>query len=138
MADEKKKPDEKHEDKPLPPAPEATITITLSAIQQLIKAGIAEAVGKPPDDRMKDEIDRIRGRNVPPPPEDLIPCVSPITGSSFTVRVIRSRGLPQGRIIELLDYVHPEGWDLHKEHGGTFDGAREVMNADGRPKINPE
>lgn len=114
MADEKKP--------PTPTAPEATITITMGALQQLIKAGIAETMGKTFDDKMRDDIDRIRGRNVPPPPEELIACVSPLTGARFTARAIKSRSLPQGRIVELLDYVQPEGWNVHKEDGGMYDG----------------
>ena len=138
--------DEKKHDQP------QTITLTLDALKALMKeqaetitkavearqddrirSGVAEILGgKAPDEQMRDYMDRARGKNIPPPPEELVPCVSPMTGSKFVARVIMSRAYPLGRIVELLDYERPVGWDAHKEDGGLYDGPKNFM------LINPE
>jgi hypothetical protein len=114
------------------PAPETTVTITLSALQELIKnqtnASVAAILaGKSPDERMREEVDKLKGRDRPPIPEELVPCRSPLTGATFNVRVIKSKSFPVGRIMEMVDYVRPIGWDTHREDGGLYDGPRENL-----------
>ena len=116
-------------------ASEPTVTVTMSALEALINSSIdarvrdrlAEVQSKSFDEGMQERMDRMRGKDRPLPPEELVPCVSPITGATFTVRLIMSRAYPQGRVVELLDYVRPEGWDKHKDDGGLYNDVRENM-----------
>ena len=113
----------------LPPEPKApeTITVTLDALKMLIAQGIAEKFGRPYDEQVQEEFDRMRGKDRPLPPEDLIPCRSPVSGAMFTARLIKSKSFPSGRVVELLDYKRPPGTDAHKEDGGLYGGPREGM-----------
>lgn len=141
MADEKKHDQKQPEPVKPPETSPGTITVSLADLKVLIADGIADGTrrelanilgGKAPDEQMRDYMDRARGKNIPPPPEELVPCVSPMTGAKFAARVIMSRAYPLGRIVELLDYERPVGWDVHKEDGGLYDGPKNFM------LINPE
>ena len=91
-------------------------------------AGIMTA--RTPDESMAAAMQALRGTTKPRAPEGLIPCRSPITDATFSARVVRSRAFPKGRILELLDYQRPEGWDKHKDDGGLYLGPRELMQVD--------
>lgn len=52
--------------------------------------------------------------------ERLVPCRSPITSSTFVARVVKSRTYPAGRVVELIDYTQPAGFDVPKSEGGLF------------------
>jgi hypothetical protein len=132
MADDKKKPDDK------PPVPEQTFTLTASALAALVETAASGAAdrrvaeilgGKSHDEKMVELMDKQRGKDRPLPKEELVPCKSPITGADFMARLIFSKSFPSGRIVELLDYVRPDGWDKHVSQGGLYQGDLEWMGA---------
>jgi hypothetical protein len=59
------------------------------------------------------------------------------TGATFIPRVVCSRPFPKGRVVELLEYTHPEGLDRRIEEGGLVpDGllpGKEGQSARGNP-----
>lgn len=108
------------------------ITISFTELEKLIESRTKDAVaqilgGKTVDEQMQERMDLARGKHRPLPPEEKIHCRSPLSGASFTVRVVTSKSFPDGRVVEILDYVRPEGWDKHKDDGGLYDGLREEM-----------
>jgi len=102
-------------------APEAD---TRSVVRDELAAVMS---AKTPDQRIAEAMGRMRGAGNPLPPETLIPCVSPLTGATFTARVITSKPFPLGRIVELLDYAQPAGFDVHITDGGLYDGDRSTL-----------
>ena len=53
---------------------------------------------------------------------ELVPCVSPDTGSTFLARVVKSRKYPHGRVVELRDYKYPPEAEKHAaDADGTGD-----------------
>src|SRR5271166_74168 len=113
-------------------AKEETVTLPASALAELIASAVREEVAKVaskprPDSQMQEAMDRLRGKDIPPPPEEVRECLSPLTGSRFKVRLVMSRAFPGGRVMEMFDYVRPEGWDKHKEDGGLCDLVRDQM-----------
>ena len=132
MADEKK-----HPNAPADKLEAPTVTLPATTLAELIAAAVDKRVAEimtatTVDERMQTAMNAMRGKNIPPTPEELIACRSPVTGATFTARVVLSRAYPLGRIVELLDYARPAGWDVHKDDGGLYDGVRESM------RINPE
>jgi hypothetical protein len=120
----------KQDDKTVHEPTEQTITITPSILKSLIKDGVAEILGsKTHDESMAERMRAMRGQDKPAAPEEMIPCRSPLTQSTFVARVILSRQFPAGRVVELFDYVRPEGCDKHAEDGGLYHGQREWMRA---------
>lgn len=79
------------------------------------------------DEKMVEDMARYRGADRPPLPEYVIPCKSPVTGATFGVRILKSKAYPEGRIVELIDYVRPTGWDKHVDEGGLYDGVRDTL-----------
>ena len=118
------------------PETEQTITVTPSILKTLIRDGVAEILSsKTHDEGMAERMRTMRGQDRPPPPEELVACRSPLTGSTMMVRIVKSRTTPGGRVVEILDYVKPAGWDVHVEDGGLYSGQREWMTPPlpGRP-----
>jgi hypothetical protein len=112
-----------------------TITLTPEMLQTLVAAEAAKAVkaamgqleSRSADDLFQAQHDRDRGIGRPLAPETLVPCTSPLTGSTFTARTVSSRAYPSGRVMELLDYQRPTGWDVHRDNGGLYDGVPEDL-----------
>ncbi len=114
--------------------PTATVTVTdlSKLIQDAVDARLAEIMtAKSPDDRIRDAMERQRGIGVPTAAEFLVPCVSPITKAKFTARLIASKSLG-ARVVELLDYERPAGWDTKKQDGGI------VPDGDQMPLKDPQ
>jgi hypothetical protein len=116
----------KHDEK------EEVVTLPASAITELINARVRDEVAKiftakTPDEQIAERMRELRGQNRPLPPEDIVPCRSPITGATFKMRVTMSRAFPAGRVAEMIDYVAPEGVDLPRDDGGLCDMPREKM-----------
>ena len=129
MAEEKR-----HEGKP------ETITISVDMLNELIaskaRESVAALLSKPPDLQFQEDMDRMRGKDRPLRPETLVKCLSPITGARFTLRVNPvSRGLPAGRIVEMIDYERPAGWDKKIADGGLYYDGDDfpLTNKDGTP-----
>lgn len=112
--------------------PDAVVTLPASALQAMITAlvekGVQEALKvRSPDERYEEELRVQRGRN-PPLEEQLVPCTSPLNGSTFTARLTRRRASDPFRVVELLDYKMPEGWDKSKANGGLVENGVQIIN----------
>lgn len=116
-------------------APARMITVDAATLEELVNAKVAALVaqikGGTPNENFKEMMDRERGKDRPPIPVQLIPCKSPLTGATFTAKVSPSRKFPGGRIIDLLDYVHPEGTEKHVEEGGLVPKGMIMKRPDG-------
>lgn len=111
---------------------EETVSIPASALTELINSRVRDEVlkiltAKTPDEQITERLAALRGQNRPPPPESTVDCRSPITGATFKARCVQSRAYPDGRIVEITDYAHPEGIDVPKVDGGRCDMPREKM-----------
>jgi hypothetical protein len=120
-------------------AKEDSVTITQSALADLIAASVRSEVvkimsAKTVDERITEEMDRMRGKGRALPPETVVECTSPITHATFKARAIVSKVFPQGRVVEIYDYVRPPGCDASKEQGGLYEFPAETMrNEKGEP-----
>lgn len=117
-----------------PAIPEPTVQVPASTLADLIAAAVDRRVAeimtaKGPDERIADAMAAQRGQNMPAPHEALVDCVSPITGATFTARMLMPRrpGAPW-RVVELLDYTRPEGWDRLQQDGGLVPNGVELKN----------
>ena len=124
----------KHEEK----APE-TVSVTVTDIQSLVRDAVKAQVAaimtaKLPDDQIREAIERQRGIGKPTAPEFLVACRSPITGATFTARLVESRSLGK-RVVEMLDYQRPDGWDRKVQDGGLVEDGDQMplKEADGSP-----
>jgi hypothetical protein len=120
------------------PAP-APATITQDALSTLIASAVRAELAnimtaKSPDQRMTEAMASARGQDRPAAEEFLIACRSPITNATFTARMVDSKSIGK-RVVELLDYQRPEGWDRKKADGGIVPDGDEmpIKNADGSP-----
>jgi len=105
-------------------APQPTIALAdlAAAFKLAITEVAADRATQNPNDVIHDRIARERGIGNPTDPESLVYCRSPITGATFTARSIASRNPEVGnRVVELLDYQRPDGWDRHKKDGGMVE-----------------
>jgi hypothetical protein len=119
---------------------EPTITVTPDMLKAMLDGMVADALAKrlsakSPDEAMREAMDRQRGKDRPKQPVWLVDCESPITGARFTARIVPSRAYPEGRVVEMLNYVRPAGWDRKKQDGGLYHDGEEwpILEADGRP-----
>lgn len=120
-----------HEEKAAPKT-EPQVTLPASALAELIASQVRSEVArimssKTPDERMSEAMAEQRGLNRPPIPESFVACRSPITGATFRVRLAMSKTFPSGRVVEIVDYVRPPGWDQSKGQGGLYEGDAETM-----------
>lgn len=119
-------------------AKKGTITVDLDTLNALLDAKVEARLKemravevKPLDERFQDEMDALRGKQMPALPEETHACESPITGATFTARVLKSRSWPMGRIVELVDYKHPDGTDVHVADGGRCPDGKPIRHKDG-------
>lgn len=123
-------------------AKDDTITLDRGALKELVQAEarallaqelpkqLAPAV-RTLQEKFESDMGAMRGHDRPPLVERTIACKSPLTGSTFTARIVESRGWPQGRIVDLVDYTHPAGIDKHVSDGGIVpDGLTIHIGAD--------
>lgn len=78
---------------------------------------------------------------VPPPRKYRLirECVSEETGSAFTLHVVESKGMPNGRITRLEDYKHPAGVYVYASAGGKVpDGMPICQGFNGQPPLNAQ
>lgn len=120
---------------PSPP----TVTVGATDFAALIDAAVEAKVAKifsarAPDERIKQQVELARGIGLPLAPEMLVPCRSPITGSTFLARQIVSKS-EGARVAELLEYDRPAGWDRKKIDGGIVpdDEAMPLKEQNGQP-----
>jgi hypothetical protein len=109
------------------------VTVTEGALEMLIASAVRAEVAKlmtasTPDEQIQKALDRARGKDRPLPKEEAIACFSPVTKARFTARLIASSVFPQGRVIELLDYVRPDGWDVPRLDGGLVPDGMDRKN----------
>jgi hypothetical protein len=114
----------KHEEKAAETAAAPPIAVSQTDLVSLLRAAAAQEVAgiftaKTTDERIRDAIDRQRGVGQPTAQEFLVECRSPITGSTFTARLVASKSPEVGtRVVEMLDYRRPDGWDRKRQDGG--------------------
>lgn len=141
----------KHEEASSPVAvPSPVVTLTAADLSALVQAAVAGALAAvprgmsiddvkaemtrvmatPADEIMRRDIDKMRGKDRPPPREFLVPCRSPLTGASFNARCVASRTYPEGSVVEMLDYAYPVGIDVPKAQGGLYPYPEDTMHAD--------
>lgn len=119
-----------------------TLTVDAAALKALVEAQVEAKVqerlaamnmleAKTADDRFKDTMDHMRGRNGEQHPEEEHACESPATGATFKARVIRSRSFPKGRVVELLEYTEPAGYDVHTSDGGLVPDGVPIRSKEG-------
>jgi hypothetical protein len=108
-----------------------TVADFAAAMKSVLKELANERVQINPNDAVRDRIARERGIGNPTDPEQLVYCKSPITGSTFTARSIASRDPEIGnRVVELLDYQRPAGWNVHKRYGGMVEDAWDLVDGE--------
>lgn len=110
---------------------------TAAAIQQLADAMIARGPKSPLEMTGLDE-DRQRLLTSPGQPKRyrMIPGKSEETGSTFTLHVVESKGMPHGRIVQLVGYKHPDGMLVEERNGGKMpDGFPALKNQQEYPSI---
>jgi hypothetical protein len=122
-----------------PPITPPPATITHDALSALIATAVRAELAnimtaKSPDQRMTEAMASARGQDRPAAPEFLVACRSPITNATFTARLLDSKAIGK-RVVELLNYERPEGWDRKKVDGGLVPDGDEMplKNADGSP-----
>ena len=75
------------------------------------------AAPKSIDEEAKAHLRRARGQDRPLPPTETVPCLSPITRSTFDAELqLDSDG--RMTVVQLVNYVRPKGWDVLKKDGG--------------------
>lgn len=125
------------------------ITINAEALQELVRAEaralLAEELPhqlapqiRTLEEKFTGDMAAMRGHDRPPLVERMIACKSPATGSTFQARIVESRGWPQGKVVDLVDYTHPDGIDKHVADGGIVpDGLNIRIGADraGKAKL---
>jgi hypothetical protein len=105
-----------------------SVTISMAVFKELLQSQVREVLtSKTQDEQIQERLRQMRGQDRPPPPEELVPCRSPITGATFKARCVMSKAFPAGRIVEILDYTHPEGIDVPRADGGLCDMPIEKM-----------
>jgi hypothetical protein len=122
---------------------EKSVSVPASALADLISAAVdrrvAEIMGaKSPDQKIAEAMAAQRGTNNPGQQEQLVDCRSPITKSTFTARLLLPRK-PGGqyRVVELLDYERPDGWDRHAADGGLVPNGTSIHKTDERGDPTP-
>lgn len=79
------------------------------------------------DERVREQLDQIRGKNNPTAEEWLVPCQSPANGARFTARLCAKSHHRNGVVVELLDYAFPEGMKVSRASGGICPLNPELM-----------
>lgn len=104
--------------------PAEIVKAVLDAVQQGAKI-----------DRDKDAAEKLRDeiRNRPAP--GAVTYVfqrSEQTGATFWAKVAASNTFPQGRVIDLMQYTHPEGTEVSQDNGGLYpSGSPEIKEPSG-------
>ena len=124
-----------------PPPPAPTVAIAATDLSSLLQAAVDQRLAtimtaKGPDERIREAIERQRGIGLPTPPEFLVECRSPLTGATFTARLIASK-TSGTRVVELLEYERPVGWDVKKKDGGLVENGDQMplKEANGSPGV---
>lgn len=111
-----------------PPAPAAPELSTAEAIKQL-----AEAMRpKTPLEHAGLSPEQIKRVIEPPtwvPKYRYVPCKSEETGATFEAHVLESRDakFPQGRIVGMRNYTHPEGVEVYQSNGGLVPDGMQIL-----------
>lgn len=106
---------------------EEMITLTREQFAELLAAVRPAPAPKPPDD--EEQFARLQKMASERPFAPDIPwgrVLSP-TGATFIPRVIPSKTHPKGRVVDLLEYTHPEGVDRHQSDGGLVPDGHPIL-----------
>jgi hypothetical protein len=105
-----------------------TVTVSMAVFKELISSQVREVLtSKTQDEQIQEKLRQMRGQDRPLPPEEVVDCRSPITGATFKARCTMSRAYPAGRVVEIVDYVLPDGADVPRDDGGLCDMPREKI-----------
>lgn len=110
------------------------ITVDADTLSELIEAKVqarmASLMSGTPDETFAKAMAAARGKDKAPLLEELHECKSPITGATFTARVLISVSLPKGRVVELIDYTHPTDANTYEADGGKVPAGKVVGSKD--------
>ena len=99
---------------------EGTVTLTNDQFKQLLEAARGGPAKINPDlganDTFEAMIEQIKYQK--PIKQENVECVNRETGSEFVAEVMPSRQFPQGRVVRIRDYKHPDGVDARQKDGG--------------------
>lgn len=116
-----------------PASPEQTITLTLSDLRALIALEVSKtSTPKTVDELAAEHMRRARGQDRPPKKSDRVPCLSPLTKSTFTV-VLQEDSSGRMTVVEMNDYQRPVGWDVSKKDGGLATDAQLQLRNPSQP-----
>lgn len=134
----------------------STVTLTQEQFDQLLAAArggssaqevavaVAREFQKPQIGTAEERFEAFRKELKPEPApsemaEILVDCRSHVTKATFRARVVASRTFPAGRIVELVDYKRPSGWDVPKSSGGLVPDGMTILKDNANPSdMNPE
>ena len=119
-----------------PAAPPPTIDAAAlgALIDDIVARRLKDALAaRSVDDRFEEEMALLRGTKRPLPHEQLVECASPVTKATFTARLLMPRKEGgQYRVVELIDYTKPDGWDRSVSNGGLVPDGVEIYGQDGK------
>lgn len=110
-----------------------TITVTMSMLEALVAAKVAEERRKPIDETWQEQMRRARGQDHPLPAEEIVEVLSPITRARFSVRLIRDSSSRMVVTETHGEYLRPDGWDVSRRDGGLATDAELDTTPEGRP-----
>lgn len=100
----------------------------------VMEARIAPPPQLSEDAKVAQLVDDLNGVARSLPRERQIPIKSEVTGGTFQARVVESRGFPEGRIVDLVDYKYPAGYNVKSEEGGLIPrGLKSHRDDNGHP-----
>jgi hypothetical protein len=98
-------------------------------------AEVGSAIKLTEDQNISAHVADLKGTNRPRPRERLLPFLSPESNATMLLRVIESKGYPDGRIVDLLEYTYPEGFDVYQHAGGLVPDGLQMTRPDNGHKL---
>lgn len=97
------------------------VAVSAAALQAMINEAVAGKMAQVKAD-IVDPLERrlaaANELNTAPIEESRQDCQSPTTFSNFTARILKSRGFPKGRIVDLENYQYPPEAEMYVRDGG--------------------
>lgn len=119
-------------------APKNIPNETAAAIQELARSLIAQAPKSPLEmSGLSPEAQQTLTGTPTPKRWRLVPGKSEETGATFDLHIVESRGMPHGRVTQLLNYRHPEGIYRSQSNGGRMPDGFPIWK-DNKEYVPPE
>jgi hypothetical protein len=115
------------------PGLEALNSTQMSQIQSMVASLVDALKARPERMSIDEELKRFDVTRPPGRPQEVIECVSEISGSKFTAVVCASRTFPNGRVVKLENYRYATGSDTNEREGGLVPNGITVKNKSGTP-----